>query len=257
MQEILEASEKNYSELKNLIAWVKDNGGMGTFYRSRHELIFAFKKGIVPHINSFELGQHGRYRTNVWNYRGMNSFGGNSAQELAWHPTVRPIAMIVDAIKDVSMRGGIVLDLFGGSGSTLIAAHNTGKHGYIAELDPLHCDLIIRRWQAKAARKARISDQDLCDAIAQVRLGQADDLGGGVFKKRLNKNEHRAIILSKADEMWIYEYVFAKKDQANIDDAELRAFRKLVKSYAGLTAKQIEALLHAKDWIEICKESTP
>ena len=118
------------------------------FYRSRHELIFAFKKGSEPHINSFELGQHGRYRTNVWNYKGMNSFGAERQEALEGHPTVKPVALVADAIKDVSHRNGIVLDLFGGSGSTLIAAHKTGRRGYLCEIDPLYCDLIIRRWQA-------------------------------------------------------------------------------------------------------------
>ena len=150
MQEMLEAGEKCFSELKNLIVWAKDNGGIGTFYRSRHELIFAFKKGTAPHINSFELGQHGRYRTNVWNYKGMNSFGGNRNAEIQLHPTVKPVALIADALKDVSNRNGIVLDLFGGSGSTLIAAHKTGRRGFLCELDPLYCDRIIRRWQAFA-----------------------------------------------------------------------------------------------------------
>ena len=148
MPEMLEAGEKVFSELKNLIIWAKDNGGMGTFYRSRHELIFAFKNGTAPHINSFELGQHGRYRTNVWAYKGMNSFGAGRDADLALHPTVKPVAMIADAIKDVSTRNGIVLDLFGGSGSTLIAAHKTGRRGYTCELDPVYCDSIIRRWQA-------------------------------------------------------------------------------------------------------------
>lgn len=123
---------------------------MGTFYRSRHELIFAFKKGTAPHINSFELGQHGRYRTNVWSDKGMNAFGTGRNDEIQLHPTVKPVAMIADAIKDVSKRGGIVLDLFGGSGSTLIAAHKTGRRGYLCELDPVYCDRIIRRWQAYA-----------------------------------------------------------------------------------------------------------
>lgn len=146
MQEMLSAGEV-YTELKNLIVWAKDNGGMGTFYRSRHELVFAFKNGTAPHINSFELGQHGRYRTNVWQYRGMNAISAGRMDELALHPTVKPVAMIVDAIKDVSERGAIVLDLFGGSGSTLIAAHKTGRRAYLAELDPIYCDRILRRWE--------------------------------------------------------------------------------------------------------------
>lgn len=154
MAEILSAGEGVYSELKNLITWVKDNGGMGTFYRSQHELIFAFKKGTASHINNFELGQHGRYRTNVWHYRGMNSAGANRADELAMHPTVKPVAMIADAIRDVSKRNGIVLDLFGGSGSTLLAAEKTGRRAYLAEIDPLYCDIILHRWEGQANGEA-------------------------------------------------------------------------------------------------------
>ena len=132
------------------------NGGMGTFYRSRHELIFAFKKGTAPHINSFELGQHGRYRTNVWSYKGVNTLRCGRMDELSLHPTVKPVQMIADAIKDVSQRGGIVLDLFGGSGSTMIAAHKTGRRGYLCELDPIYCDRIIRRWEAYAKDDAEL-----------------------------------------------------------------------------------------------------
>ncbi len=158
MPEVMAAGENVYTELKNLIVWVKDNGGMGTFYRSRHELIFAFKNGTAPHVNSFELGQHGRYRTNVWTYKGMNSFGGKRNDEIGLHPTVKPVALLADAIKDVSTRGSIVLDLFGGSGSTLIAAHKTGRRGYLMELDPVYCDRIIRRWQAFARDDAVLAE---------------------------------------------------------------------------------------------------
>ncbi len=154
MGEMLAAAEGIYGELKNLIVWVKDNGGMGTFYRSRHELIFAFKNGTAPHINSFELGQHGRYRTNVWQYRGMNSMHAGRLEELALHPTVKPVQMIADAIKDVSARGDLVLDLFGGSGSTLIAAEKTGRTGYLCEIDPVYCDRILSRWETYAKDKA-------------------------------------------------------------------------------------------------------
>ena len=175
MQEMLEAGNKAYTELKNLIVWAKDNGGMGTFYRSKHELIFAFKKGAAPHINSFELGQHGRYRTNVWAYRGMNSFGSGRDQDLALHPTVKPVAMIADAIKDVSKRGDIVLDLFGGSGSTLIAAQKTGRRGFLCELDPLYCDRIIRRWQTYAKDDALLaSSSEIFDDLAARQAGAKD-----------------------------------------------------------------------------------
>jgi hypothetical protein len=154
--EMLEAGAANYSELKNLIVWVKDNGGMGAFYRSRHELVFAFKKGAAAHINSFELGQHGRYRTNVWQYPGVNTLKAGRLDELALHPTVKPVAMIADAIKDVSRRGGIVLDLFGGSGSTLIAAHKTGRRARLCELDPIYCDRTLSRWEIFAKDDAEL-----------------------------------------------------------------------------------------------------
>ena len=154
MGELLAAGHAVYAELKNLMVWAKDNGGMGTFYRSRHELIFAFKYGTAPHINSFELGQHGRYRTNVWEYKGVNTLRSGRMEELALHPTVKPVQMVADAIKDVSKRGSIVLDLFGGSGSTLIAAHKTGRRGYSCEIDPIYCDTIIRRWEAFAKDEA-------------------------------------------------------------------------------------------------------
>jgi DNA modification methylase len=170
MTEMLAAGEPVYSELKNLIVWAKDNGGMGTFYRSRHELIFAFKNGTASHINSFELGQHGRYRTNVWSYKGMNSFGGNRNEDIGLHPTVKPVAMIVDAIKDVSTRNSIVLDLFGGSGSTLIAAHKTGRRAHLCELDPLYCDRSIRRWQSHAKDDAILATTgETFEVVARAR----------------------------------------------------------------------------------------
>jgi len=156
MSEVQRAASGIYSEFKNLAIWVKDNGGMGTFYRSRHELIFVYKNGLAPHINSFELGQHGRYRTNVWEYRGVNTLKADRMDELELHPTVKPVAMIADAIKDVSQRNGIVLDLFGGSGSTLIAAHKTGRRAYLCELDPIYCDRIIRRWEEYAKDEAEL-----------------------------------------------------------------------------------------------------
>ena len=144
MSEMLEAGNATYSELKNLCVWTKTNGGMGSLYRSQHELVFVFKSGSAPHINNVELGKHGRYRTNVWSYAGVNSFGSNR-DDLALHPTVKPVAMVKDAIFDCSRRKGIVLDAFAGSGTSLIAAERTGRRGYGVELDPLYCDVIIRR----------------------------------------------------------------------------------------------------------------
>jgi DNA modification methylase len=150
LDEILAAGREAYGELKNLCVWVKDNGGMGSLYRSRHELVFVFKHGRAPHRNNVQLGRFGRNRSNVWHYPGVNSFARNGAEGnlLALHPTVKPVAMVADAILDSTARGDIVLDAFLGSGTSLIAAERTGRHCYGLELDPAYVDTIIRRWQA-------------------------------------------------------------------------------------------------------------
>jgi DNA modification methylase len=154
IMELSTAAALAHLDLQNLCVWVKDNGGMGSFYRSRHELVFVFKKGTAAHANNIQLGKHGRYRTNVWEYPGVNSFAGGRMQELALHPTVKPLALVADAIKDASARGEIVLDPFGGSGTTLIAAEKSGRKARLIELDPLYCEVIIRRWQEYAGKEA-------------------------------------------------------------------------------------------------------
>ncbi|MCK0102128.1 DNA methyltransferase [Pseudohalocynthiibacter sp. F2068] len=170
MCEMLTAGQGAYDEMKNLIVWAKDNGGMGTFYRSRHELIFVFKQGRAPHINNFELGQQGRYRTNVWEYRGVDSRHAGRMEELALHPTVKPVQMIADAIRDVSGRGDIVLDIFGGSGSTLIAAEKTGQRGYLCELDPIYCGRILAHLEAYAKDEA---EQTVCGWPQEMQVREA------------------------------------------------------------------------------------
>ena len=152
--EVIAAGRDVYPELKNLCVWAKTNGGMGSLYRSQHELVFVFKAGTAPHINNVELGKHGRYRTNLWSYAGINSFGKDRDAELALHPTVKPVKLVADAILDCSKRSGIVLDAFAGSGTTLIAAEKTGRRGYGIELDPRYCDVIIRRLAAAAKVEA-------------------------------------------------------------------------------------------------------
>ena len=172
--ETLAAGTSIYAELKNLCVWVKSNGGMGTFYRSRHELVFAFKNGTAAHINNFELGQTGRYRTNVWAYAGGNSFGRDRDVALAMHPTVKPVALVADAIRDCSKRKQIVLDPFAGSGTTLIAAEKTGRRAYLLELDPLYCDTIIRRWQAFTGKRALHADTGRCfEEVEELRMAEA------------------------------------------------------------------------------------
>jgi DNA modification methylase len=151
--EMLAAGNGAYTEHKNICVWAKSNGGMGSLYRSQHEFVFVFKSGTAPHINNIELGKYGRNRTNVWNYAGVNSFGGDRS-DLNLHPTVKPVAMVADAIRDCSNRKGIVLDPFVGSGTTLIAAEKTGRRGYGIEIDPQYCDVTIRRLRAICGLRA-------------------------------------------------------------------------------------------------------
>lgn len=172
MGELLSASSAVFTELKNLVVWNKTNGGMGAFYRSKHELIFVFKQGTAEHTNSFGLGETGRYRTNVWDYAGISSISGSRSEELAMHPTVKPVALIADAIRDCSRRGEVVLDCFGGSGSTLIAAEKTGRSARLIEYDPLYCDTIIRRWEKLTGKRAALAvTKDCFEDVGEQRLG--------------------------------------------------------------------------------------
>jgi DNA modification methylase len=157
VEELLAAGRAAYGELKNLCVWVKDNAGMGSLYRSQHELVFVFKHGRNGHRNNVQLGRFGRNRSNIWHYPGANSFArcGEEANLLALHPTVKPVAMVADAILDCSARGDIVLDAFLGSGTTVIAAERTGRRCYGLELDPAYIDTIVRRWQALTGGSAR------------------------------------------------------------------------------------------------------
>jgi DNA modification methylase len=154
MREVLTAAENLYSELKNLCVWNKDNGGMGSLYRSKHELVFVFKKGSAPHVNNVELGRFGRNRTNVWDYPGQNTFHRDRETDLAAHPTVKPTALVADALRDVSHRGTLVLDPFCGSGTTILAAEKTGRRACAIELDPAYVDVAIRRWQQLTGQAA-------------------------------------------------------------------------------------------------------
>jgi len=153
------AAGRAYTELKNICVWNKTNGGMGSLYRSKHELVLVYKSGTAPHVNNVELGRHGRYRTNVWDYAGANALGGERDAELAMHPTVKPVGLVADALLDCSKRGGIVLDAFTGSGSTLIAAQRTGRRCYGLELEPKYVDTIIRRFEAYTGLQARHAER--------------------------------------------------------------------------------------------------
>lgn len=156
MAELLRAAQGPYSTLLNLCVWSKDNGGMGSFYRSKHELVFVYKVGTAPHLNTIELGRHGRYRTNVWDYAGVNSFRANRDNDLSMHPTVKPTALVIDALKDCSRRGDIVLDSFAGSGTTLVAAQKSKRRARAIEIDPHYVDVAIRRWQTLTGQEAKL-----------------------------------------------------------------------------------------------------
>ena len=170
MGEMLGAGRAVYSELKNLCVWNKNNGGMGTFYRSKHELVFVWKSGTAPHINNFELGQHGRHRANVWDYPGINTMRAGRLEELAMHPTVKPVILVADALKDCSRRRGLVLDPFCGSGTILIAAERTGRKARALEIDRTYVDVAVRRWQTYTGKSAVFSGSgETFETIAEQR----------------------------------------------------------------------------------------
>lgn len=170
MTHILDAGNASFHELKNLIVWHKTNAGMGSFYRSAHELIFAFKTSQGSHINNFGLGETGRHRTNVWTHPGANTFRNGRQEDLAAHPTVKPVALVMDAIRDCSRRRGIVLDPFAGSGTILLAAERTGRRARALEMDPLYVDTAIRRWQEHTGRDAAHACGLAFEDMATIRV---------------------------------------------------------------------------------------
>lgn len=164
------AGTQGYSEMKNLCVWAKQNSGLGSFYRSQHELVFVMKAGRGRHINTIELGKHGRNRSNLWRYGGASSFSATRDEDLAVHPTVKPVELVADAILDCSKRGGIVLDAFVGSGTTLIAAEHTGRRGYGIEIDPWYCDVALQRLSAVAGvRPCLLETGESFDAVRERR----------------------------------------------------------------------------------------
>ena len=168
--ELRVAADRVFGRHKNMCVWIKPNAGMGSFYRSQHELIMVYAApGRVT--NNFGLGGNGRNRTNVWEYPSLSSFGRNRDETLAMHPTVKPVAMIEDALRDCSHRGEIVLDPFGGSGTTLIAAERTGRRARLMEIDPLYCDVTVRRWQKLTGKTARLADTNETFDEVEARRG--------------------------------------------------------------------------------------
>ncbi|WP_368744573.1 site-specific DNA-methyltransferase [Desertibaculum subflavum] len=173
LQDMQAAGDSTYSALKNICVWTKTNAGMGSFYRSQHEMVLVFQSGRGRPINNFGLGESGRYRTNVWSYAGANTFRRGRNSDLADHPTVKPLSLVADAIRDCSRRNGLVLDPFGGSGTTILAAERTGRIARVIELDASYCDVAIRRWQERTGKTARLAGSDASFAdVAQSRLAE-------------------------------------------------------------------------------------
>lgn len=167
--ELLNAGRNvNLSQI-NLCIWNKDNGGMGSMYRSKHELVSVFKVGNDSHINNIELGRYGRYRTNVWDYPGVNTFRKGRMEELQLHPTVKPISLVEDVILDASQRGEIVLDCFGGAGTTLLAAERVGRKARVIELEPHYVDITLRRWEQATGNQAVHDESVLSFADIEVQ----------------------------------------------------------------------------------------
>jgi DNA modification methylase len=155
LQIFLNAGEKNYSLLKNICIWNKLHGGMGSLYRSQYEAVCVFKNGTAPHINNVELGRHKRYRTNIWNHRGVSATNPKSLELLKFHPTVKPIGLLHEILLDVTCVGNIVLDCFGGSGSTLLACERAKRKARLIEISPHYCDVILYRWEKLSGKKAK------------------------------------------------------------------------------------------------------
>jgi DNA modification methylase len=169
LHELLGTALPLYSEWKNLLVWNKSNAGQDSFYRSKHELIAVFKSGAGSHINNFRPGGQGRYRTNVLDYPSVNSVDPARRGDLELHPTLKPTALIADLIRDCSRWNGVILDPFGGSGTTILAAERTGRIARVVELDPLYVDVAVRRWEKLTGIQARHANTGLTFTDAEAR----------------------------------------------------------------------------------------
>jgi DNA modification methylase len=206
LSELLSAIEGNGLSVLNMCVWNKSNGGMGSLYRSKHELVFIAKKGKSPHTNNVELGRHGRYRTNVWECAGVNSFGKTRMNDLADHPTVKPVALVADAIRDVTHPGEIVLDAFMGSGTTVLGAERTKRKAYGIEIEPKYIDVAIRRWEKMTGERAVLAGTS--QSFAEVSEERANlphaaehassDKGGEDDASPLPSARDRTVITSEA-----------------------------------------------------------
>ena len=161
VEELSQVGRQVYGGLLNICVWNKSNAGMGSLYRSKHELVFVYRVGTKQHFNAVELGRHGRFRSNVWDYASVNSLRGSRHEDLSLHPTVKPIALVSDAIQDVTKRGDTVLDLFLGSGTTLLAAERANRVFRGTEIDPAYVDIAVERWEAMTGKTAKLANRSI------------------------------------------------------------------------------------------------
>jgi hypothetical protein len=200
--DLIEAGREVYDEMLNLVVWNKSNAGQGSYYRSQHELIAVFRVGRTGHRNNVELGRHGRNPSNVWNYAGVNTFGHRRLEQLAMHPTVKPVAMVADALLDCTTRGDSVLDHFGGSGTLILAADKVGRRAHVIEIDPRFVDVAIARWQEATKLEAILSgDGRSFEAVAKARKlppqAKPSRLAPGVHPKGVHEEESNRAAATK------------------------------------------------------------
>ena len=174
--ELVTVGKQIYGELINIAAWIKSSANLGSFYRNQHELVGVFRVGRAPHINNIELDRHRRSRSNVWRYAAVNAFRAGRMDELGARPTAKPVALVIDALKDCTGHGDIVLDTFAGFGTTVVAAERVGRRARAVEIEPRLADLTVRRWQAFTGREARHLGSGL--AFDEIERGQRQNHRG-------------------------------------------------------------------------------
>jgi DNA modification methylase len=188
IESLVNAGRAVYGDMLNLVVWAKSNAGQGSFYRSQHELIGVFRVGSSPHLNTIELGKHGRNRSNVWHYAGANTFRAGRMDDLKAHPTVKPVAMVADAIRDCTRRDQVVLDSFAGSGSTILAAERVGRRGCGVEIDPQYVDVAIRRWQSLTGKDATlVGSTSTFEEVGLQRAKEKDSSPSHVVRRRARR----------------------------------------------------------------------
>lgn len=166
MDDVSQVGAKLYDPLLNICVWNKSNAGMGSLYRSKHEMVFVYRVAGAQHHNAIELGRHGRNRTNVWDYASVNSMQGSRREDLALHPTVKPVAMVADAICDVTRQNDLVLDIFLGSGTSLIAAERVGRQFRGVDIDPGYVDVALARWSALTGKEPKLVHRVAAEVLA-------------------------------------------------------------------------------------------